>query len=73
MGDVGRTLMLLGGVIFIVGALISLSGRVPWLGNLPGDVVVKRDNFTLIAPLGSMLVISLLLTLVLNLILRFFR
>jgi hypothetical protein len=73
MGDVGRTLMLLGGVMFIVGALISLSGRVPWLGNLPGDVVVKRDNFTLIAPLGSMLVISLLLTLVLNLILRFFR
>ncbi len=65
--------MLLGGAIFIIGALISLSGRVPWLGNLPGDVVVKRDNFTLIAPLGSMLVISLLLTLALNLILRFFR
>ncbi len=65
--------MLLGGVIFIVGVLISLSGRVPWLGNLPGDIVVKRDSFTLIAPLGSMLVISLLLTLVLNLIVRLFR
>ena len=50
--------MLLGGLLFVVGLLLTLSGRIPWLGNLPGDVAIE---------------ISVVLTVVLNVISRFFR
>lgn len=73
MTDIARMLMILGGSIFLLGLVLSVAGRLPWLGNLPGDIVVKRDNFTLFAPLGTMIVLSVLLTLVLNIVARFFR
>lgn len=73
MGELGRWMMLAGGALFVVGALVWLGGRLPWFGNLPGDIVVRRDNFTLYAPLGTMLLLSVLLTIVLNVIARLFR
>ena len=73
MAEFGRLLMWLGGSLLLLGALLTMSGRVPWLGHLPGDLVVKRENFTLFAPIGSMIVLSLLLSLLLNLIGRFLR
>ncbi|MCB9162474.1 MAG: DUF2905 domain-containing protein [Caldilineaceae bacterium] len=73
MYDLARFLMLLGGGIFVLGLALSVAGRMPWLGNLPGDIVVKRDNFTLFAPIGTMIVLSVLLTLVLNVVARLLR
>lgn len=72
-GDLGRWLMILGALIFVVGVIMALAGRIPWLGHLPGDIAVERGNFRLYAPIGTMIVLSLLLTLVLNLVARFFR
>jgi hypothetical protein len=43
------------------------------LGRLPGDIVIQRDNFTLYIPLGTMIVLSLVLSLLLNLAARFFN
>lgn len=73
VGEMGRWMMFAGGALFVVGVLFWLGGRLPWFGNLPGDIVVKRDNFTLYAPLGTMLLISVLLTIALNVIGRLFR
>ena len=73
MIDIGRILMLLGGALFLMGLLFFLGGRLPWFGNLPGDIVVKRDNFILYAPIGTMIVLSLLLTVILNIVARWFR
>jgi len=73
ISEMGRWLMLAGGALFVVGVLVWLGGRLPWFGNLPGDIVVKRDNFTLYMPLGTMLLLSVLLTIVLNVIARLFR
>ena len=66
MGEMGRWMMFAGGALFVVGVLFWPGGRLPWFGNLPGDIVVKRDNFTLYAPLGTMLLLSVLLTIALN-------
>ena len=66
----GRTLLILGGVIAALGGLLLLAGHVPWLGRLPGDISVERGNFRFYAPLATSLLISLLLTVVLNLIAR---
>ena len=72
-GDLGRWLMIIGVLIFFVGLIMALAGRIPWLGHLPGDIAVERGNFRFYAPIGTMLLLSLLLTLLLNLVARFFR
>ncbi len=73
MPDIGRLLMLLGGGIFILGLILVLAGRVPWLGNLPGDIRWQRGDVSVYIPLGTMLVVSVVLSLLLNLIARFWR
>jgi hypothetical protein len=63
MGDLGRTLMFLGGALVVVGALLSLGGRIPWLGRLPGDIVIERENFRFYFPLATSILISIVLSL----------
>ena len=65
--ELGRALVIFGLVVVAIGGLVMLAGKVPFLGRLPGDVVVKKGNFTLYAPIMTGLILSLLLTLVLNL------
>jgi len=66
----GRVLMILGAALFVVGLLLSLAPRVPWLGRLPGDVVYRRGNFTFYFPLVTSIIASILLTLLLALLRR---
>jgi hypothetical protein len=68
----GKSLLVLGAVIAGIGAILLIAAKfgVP---RMPGDVVVQRKNFTFYAPLGWMILISLALTLILNLIARFRR
>ncbi len=73
MGDIGRLLMITGGGLFVLGVLLFLGARIPGFGQLPGDINLQRGNFTLYAPLGTMLLVSILLTLILNVIARFWR
>ena len=71
MGDAsqfGRLLILLGGVLLALGLCLTLFGRVPMLGRLPGDFVHRKGNFTLYVPLASSLLLSVLLTLLLALL-----
>lgn len=63
MGDLGRMLMLFGGALVLVGLLLSLGGRLPWLGRLPGDIVIERENFRFYFPLATSIVLSLVLSL----------
>ena len=67
---IGRLLLVTGAVIALVGLLLILVGKVPYLGRLPGDILVQKRNFTFYFPLVTMLILSLVLTLVLNLVLR---
>jgi hypothetical protein len=65
MADVGRLLVVLGIVIAVVGLVLVLFGRLPGVGRLPGDVVVQRGNWTFYLPLGTSILLSIVLTLVL--------
>ena len=65
--EIGRALVVFGAVILVVGVLLMLSGKIPFVGKLPGDIVVRKGNFTLYAPLMTGLILSIVLTLVLNL------
>ena len=65
MGSLGKGLILLGIFLVVLGILFSLGGKIPWLGQLPGDIYIRRENFTLYFPLTTCLLLSLILTLVL--------
>ena len=73
MTEMGRMLMVGGAALFVVGLVIFFAGRIPGLGQLPGDIVVRRENFTLFAPIGTMIVGSVVLTVLLNVIARLWR
>ena len=60
-GGLGRVLMAVGGLIFVVGVVVSLLGRMG-LGRLPGDIVVQRGGFTFYFPIVTSILLSLLLT-----------
>jgi hypothetical protein len=55
----------MGLVITLVGVVLSLAGKIPWVGRLPGDICIKRQNFTLYFPLATSILISIVLSLIL--------
>lgn len=73
MAGIGRLLIALGVVFVAVGALLLFAGKVPWLGRLPGDIHVRRENFEFHFPLATSLLLSLVLTGLLWLIARLWR
>jgi hypothetical protein len=70
MSDLGRLLIVLGVILVIVGALLLLAPKLPWLGRLPGDFSFKRGNFSVYFPLGTCILISIILTLIMYLFRR---
>jgi hypothetical protein len=61
--DLGRMLIFAGILLALAGVVLVFSGRIPWLGRLPGDFVYRRGNFTFYFPLVTSLLLSLVLTL----------
>ena len=56
--------MITGGALLLLGAMLSLGGRVPWLGRLPGDIVIERDNFRLYFPITTSILVSIIISLI---------
>ena len=61
----GKTLIVIGLVLVAIGAALQLGWRV-WPGRLPGDIVIERRNVTIFFPVVTCLVISVLLTILVN-------
>jgi hypothetical protein len=70
MSDLARVLIIIGVILVIVGAVLLLAPKIPWLGRLPGDISFKRGNFSFYFPLGTCILISIILTLILYLFRR---
>jgi hypothetical protein len=64
MSDLGRLLIIIGVILVIVGAAFLLAPKIPWLGKLPGDISYKRGNFSFYFPLGTCILLSIILTLI---------
>ncbi len=63
----GKLLIVFGVVLALVGGLLVLIGKVPFLGRLPGDIVVRRENWSVYFPLTTCIVISVVLTVIFSL------
>jgi hypothetical protein len=68
--DLGKWLIVAGAGLAVLGGVIWLLGHLPFFGNLPGDIRIQTENFTCFFPLVSMIILSILLTVVLNIIIR---
>jgi len=65
----GKTILILGVFLVILGLLIVIAPKIPFIGKLPGDIHVKRDNFTFYFPITSSILISIIVTILINLLL----
>jgi hypothetical protein len=68
--SLGRMLIYIGIVTVLIGGFFILVAKVPWFGRLPGDLVWRREGLTVYVPIATMILISLILTILLNIIWR---
>jgi hypothetical protein len=64
----GKFLIISGIILVVAGILIQFSDKIPYLGKLPGDIRIERENFTFYFPIVSCILISILVSIVLFLI-----
>ena len=67
MHEVAKGLILLGAMLIAVGLVLLYFPKVPFLGKLPGDILIRRENFTFLFPLTTSIIVSLLLSILLYL------
>ena len=70
MPEIGKLLIMVGGFILVVGLFLSLGLRIPYLGKLPGDISIDRGNVHFYFPIVTGLLLSLVLTILLNVFFR---
>jgi heme/copper-type cytochrome/quinol oxidase subunit 2 len=74
MSEIGKSLILLGVVVIIVGMVLLFSDKLPFnLGKLPGDISIKKENFSFYFPITTSIIISILLSLLFYLFSKFFK
>lgn len=73
MKGVGVLLLIVGCLIAAVGLILLLAPKVPWLGHLPGDIHIEGENSSFHFPVVTCLVVSIVLSIALNFVLRVLR
>jgi hypothetical protein len=68
--SLGRMLLYIGIILVLIGGFFILMAKIPWLGRLPGDVVYRRGGLTIFFPITTMIIISILLTILMNIVWR---
>ena len=62
-GSIGKILIFSGIALVVIGLILVLGDKIPWIGKLPGDIIIKRDKLTFYFPLMTSIIISIILTL----------
>lgn len=73
MKSMAIMLILAGVVLVVAGLLFLLAGKLPWLGHLPGDINYRGKNTTFSFPLATCVIVSIILTVMLNIVVRLIR
>jgi len=71
MSDLGKWIMVAGAALVVIGLLVQ-TGALSWFGRLPGDIRIERPNASFYFPITSMILISVVLSLLAQLLRRFF-
>jgi len=74
MEEIGKSIIVMGIVIVLIGVLLTFGDKLPFsLGKLPGDIIYKKENFTIYFPLTTMIIVSVVLSFFLYIFGKFFR
>ena len=60
--SVAKTIILVGAIMVVMGAIVLLADKIPWLGKLPGDIHIQRENFSFYFPITTCIIISILVS-----------
>ncbi|MDQ3534416.1 MAG: DUF2905 domain-containing protein [Bacteroidota bacterium] len=71
MTGIGRLIIIAGFLLIIIGLIIYFSDKLPFIGKMPGDILVKKKNFTFYFPIVTSIILSIVISLILYLINRF--
>ncbi|GAQ95072.1 hypothetical protein TAGGR_11272 [Thermodesulfovibrio aggregans] len=64
MNEIGKFLILIGIVTMVIGLLLMMVGKIPFIGRLPGDIIIEKRNFVFYFPLGTSVLLSIILSLI---------
>jgi hypothetical protein len=64
MQEIGKTLIIFGVILIALGAILSFAHKIPFIGRLPGDILIQKKNFTLYFPLATSILVSIILSLI---------
>ncbi|MGQ9499239.1 MAG: DUF2905 domain-containing protein [Dissulfurimicrobium sp.] len=70
MHELGKGLIIIGILFVIIGVVLLFAPKIPYLGRLPGDIIIKRDNFVFYFPLATSIIISIVLTIIFSIFRR---
>lgn len=70
MNEIGKFLILIGIITIVIGLILMLTGKIPLIGRLPGDIVIERKNFIFYFPLGTSILLSIIISLIFYLLSR---
>lgn len=65
--DLGKALIVLGLIIAGIGVLLMMGDKIPWIGKLPGDIIIRKEKFTFYFPIVTCIILSILLTIIISL------
>jgi hypothetical protein len=65
LAGLGKIFIYLGLVLVVMGVILTLAGKLPWLGRLPGDISIEGENFSFYFPLATSILVSVIISLVL--------
>ena len=68
--SLGRMILYIGIILVLIGGFFVLMGKVPWFGRLPGDIIYRRGGMTIFVPITTMILVSIVLTLLMNIVWR---
>ena len=71
MAGIGKIFLILGGIIIVMGLIMIFIPNIPFFGKLPGDIFIKKEGFSLYVPIVTFLILSIVLTIIVNVILHF--
>jgi len=66
--SIGKILIILGAVIILIGIVVLYANRIPYIGRLPGDIYIKKDNFVFYFPLTTCILISIIIYVILKIL-----
>ncbi len=68
MNEIAKFIIFSGIILILIGLGMMFLPKIPFIGRLPGDIIIKKDNFTFYFPLASSIILSIILTIILYLI-----